>query len=154
MKKRTIKPLLQFLTLGGIFSVLVAGNCNKNNDVPLPQIGGYNNSNEVAAANLKAYWPLDGNGTESKSGVLPTSTVNVTYAAGGIKGQAATFSNGYIYYASAVGGALTSTSHLRLVPGCRQRIMALTAACPRPIIILINFLHWQNQANSGGMLIY
>lgn len=108
MKKRTIKPLLQFLTLGGIFSVLVAGNCNKNNDVPLPQIGGYNNSNEVAATNLKAYWPLDGNGTESKSGILPTSTVNVTYATGGIKGQAATFSNGYIYYASAVGGALTS----------------------------------------------
>ena len=108
MKKRTIKPILQFLTLGGIFSVLVAGNCNKNNDVPLPQIGGYNNSNEVAAANLKAYWPLDGNGTESKSGTVPTSTVGVTYATGGIKGQAATFSNGYIYYASAVGGALPS----------------------------------------------
>ena len=108
MKKRTIKPILQFLTIGGIFSVLVAGNCNKNDDTPLPPIGGYNNSNEVAAANLKAYWALDGNGTESKSGTNPTSSSGVTYANGGIKGQAATFANGYLYYASAVGGALAS----------------------------------------------
>lgn len=108
MQKRTIKPILQFLIVGGIFSVIVAGNCNKNKDVPLPQIGGYNNSNEVGAANLKAYWALDGNGTESKSGTAPTSSVGVTYAAGGVKGQAATFANGYLYYASAVGGALAS----------------------------------------------
>ena len=108
MKKRTIKSILQLLTMGGIFSVLVSGNCNKNDDVPLPQIGGYNNSNEVAAANLKAYWPLDGNGTESKSGTAPTSSVNVTYGAGGVKGQAATFAGGYIYFAGAVGGALVS----------------------------------------------
>lgn len=108
MKKRTIKPILQILTLGGIFSVLVAGNCNKNKDVPLPQIGGYNNSNEVGSANLKAYWPLDGNGNESKAGTAPTSSAGVTFGTGGIKGQAATFANGYLYYASAVGGALTS----------------------------------------------
>ncbi len=108
MQKRTIKPILQFLILGGIFSVVVAGNCNKNDDVPLPQIGGYNNSDEVGAANLKAYWALDGNGTESKSGTAPTSGVGVTYAAGGVKGQAATFANGYLYYASAVGGAMAS----------------------------------------------
>jgi hypothetical protein len=108
MQKRTIKPILQFLIAGGIFSVIVAGNCNKNDDVPLPQIGGYNNSDEVGAANLKAYWPLDGNGNESKAGTAPTSSVGVTYAAGGVKGQAATFADGYIYFASAVGGALPS----------------------------------------------
>jgi hypothetical protein len=108
MQKRTIKPIFQFLIIGGIFSVIVAGNCNKNDDVPLPQIGGYNNSNEVGASNLRAYWALDGNGTESKSGTAPTSSVGVSYAAGGVKGQAATFANGYIYYASAVGGVLPS----------------------------------------------
>jgi hypothetical protein len=108
MQKRTIKPIFQIFILGGIFSVLVAGNCNKNDDPPLPPIGGYNNSNEVGSANLKAYWPLDGNGTESKSGTAPTSSAGVTYTTGGIKGQAGTFANGYIYFASAVGGALTS----------------------------------------------
>ena len=107
MKKRTSKILLQFLVMGGIFSVIVAGNCNKNKDVPLPLIGGYNNSNEVAAANLKSYFPLDGNGTESKSGTAPTSSANVSWVTG-VKGQAASFANGYLYYASAVGGALAS----------------------------------------------
>lgn len=106
MKKRTIKSLLRFLTVGGILSVLVIG-CDKKEDTP-PPIGGYNNSNEVASANLKAYWSFDGNGTESKSGTAPTASVGVTYAGGGVKGQAATFADGYLYYASAVGGALVS----------------------------------------------
>ncbi len=107
MKKETIKPILQFLSIGGIVSVLLAGSCNKDDD-PLPPIGGYNNSDEVAAANLKAYWGLNGNGTEGKSGANPTSTSNVTYGAGGVRGQAASFADGYLYYASAVGGALIS----------------------------------------------
>lgn len=107
MKKRTIKQIFQFLTVGGIFSVLVAGNCNKNNDVPLPPIGGYNNSNEVGSANLKAYWSFDGNGTESKTGTAPETSTGVTYNAGGIKGQAATFTNGYLKYPAIA--ALTAT---------------------------------------------
>jgi Concanavalin A-like lectin/glucanases superfamily len=89
----------------------ISTSCKKKNDavdVPLPPIGGYNNSNEVGAANLKAYWPLDGNGNESKAGTAPTSSTGVSFGAGGVKGQAATFTNGYLYYASAVGGALTS----------------------------------------------
>lgn len=89
----------------------IATSCKKSDstpDVPLPQIGGYNNSDEVGGANLKAYWPLDGNGNESKAGTAPTSSSGVTFGTGGIKGQAATFANGYLYYASAVGGALTS----------------------------------------------
>lgn len=111
MKKRTVKPILLILTLGTIFSVLIAGNCNKDDDAPLPPIGGYNNSNEVAASNLKAYWSLDGNGTESKTGATPTSTTGVTYSAtGAVKGQAATFSNGYLYYASAVGSPFATNT--------------------------------------------
>lgn len=95
------------LGCGLLFTVITAGNCKKNNDVPLPQIGGYNNSDEVAAANLKSYWSME-NGNENKSGAAPTSTAGVTFGSGGVKGNAATFSNGYLYYASAVGGALAS----------------------------------------------
>ena len=109
MKRINFSSFLQLLAIGGIFSVTVAGNCNDNDDVPLPPIGGYNNSDEVGAANLKSYWPLDGNGTESKSGATPTSSAGVTYSStGAVKGQAGTFANGWLYYASAVGGALTS----------------------------------------------
>ncbi len=102
--KTTTKIILAITV---VFLGVFAG-CDKNEDVPLPTIGGYNNSDEVGSVNLKAYWPLDGNGNESKAGTVPTSSAGVTFAAGGIKGQAATFANGYIYYASAVGGALAS----------------------------------------------
>ncbi|TAL46776.1 MAG: hypothetical protein EPN92_05560, partial [Chitinophagaceae bacterium] len=50
---------------------------------------------------------LDGNGTESKSGTAATSSIGVTYTTG-IKGQGASFTDGYLYYASAIGGAFTS----------------------------------------------
>jgi Concanavalin A-like lectin/glucanases superfamily len=88
----------------------ISTSCKKKNDavdVPLPPIGGYNNSNEVGAANLKAYWSFDGNGTESKTGTAPETSVGVTYTAGGAKGQAVTFANGYLKYPAIA--ALTAT---------------------------------------------
>jgi hypothetical protein len=42
------------LMLGMVFSA----SCNNDDDPDLPPIGGYNNSNEVAAANLVAQWTL------------------------------------------------------------------------------------------------
>jgi len=95
------------LACGLLYTVITAGNCNKDDDVPLPPINGYNNSDEVGATNLRSYWALDGNGNEIKSGATPTSSVGVTYVPG-VKGQAGSFTNGYIYFASAVGGALPS----------------------------------------------
>jgi hypothetical protein len=73
----------------------------------LPPIGGYNNADEVAASSLKAYWPLDGNGKESVSNTLPSSTVATTYV-DGIKGQAANFNSGYMAYPAIT--ALNTTS--------------------------------------------
>ncbi len=105
-----MKKTKMILALSIVF-VGISTSCKKkssNEDIPLPTIGGYNNSNEVAAANLKSYWPLDGNGNESKTGTTPTSSTGVTFGSGGVKGQSATFANGYLYYASAVGGSLTS----------------------------------------------
>jgi hypothetical protein len=93
------------LVCGMLSSVFIG--CDDNNDVTLPPIGGYNNSDEVGAANLRANWTLDGNGNEGISGTAATSSVGVTYTQG-VRGQAASFNNGYIYYASAVGGALAS----------------------------------------------
>jgi len=87
------------LLLGGsVFLSLFLFSCEED-DITLPPIAGYNNSNEVAQANNVGYFALDGNGTESKSGTTATSTSNVTWVAG-VKGQAAQFANGYIYLAS------------------------------------------------------
>ncbi|MDZ7613640.1 MAG: hypothetical protein U5K51_08075 [Flavobacteriaceae bacterium] len=97
--------------LNAIFVVLLSAafvSCNDDDDEePLPPIGGYNSADEVAAADLLAYWPLDGNGTESKSKTNPTSTVATTFVAGA-KGQAAKFTEGYMAYPAIA--ALNSTS--------------------------------------------
>jgi hypothetical protein len=66
---------------------VISTSCSKsNNDVTLPPINGYNSADEVAAANLVAYWGFDGNLTESKSGAagIGTATAFTT----GKKGQA------------------------------------------------------------------
>lgn len=66
----------------------------------LPPIGGYNSSDEIAAGDLVAYWPLNGDGAESKSGVGPLATggsVNASWVQGA-KGQAVSLNNGYLKY--------------------------------------------------------
>ena len=89
--------------------VLFAGvGCSDdNNDIVLPDINGYANSDAVAAANLVAYWPLDGTGNEKKTNTAPTSSVNATYATG-IKGQGVTLNGGYLYYARPLGALSTN----------------------------------------------
>jgi hypothetical protein len=101
-----MKQTMKF-TLGIAMLTFVIITCNKNDDVSLPPIGGYNNSNEVAAASLVGYFALDGNGTESKSGTAPTSTVGASWVTG-VKGQAVSLTNGYIYYASALAPLVTN----------------------------------------------
>ena len=79
-------------------------------DPTLPQIGGYNNSNEVAAANLKAHWSFEGNGNEDISKTAPTTILNATFATGGVVGQAVTLNAGYLYYAGPLGALTTGSS--------------------------------------------
>jgi hypothetical protein len=98
MKKRNLVLFTSLFFLGA--SVISISGCDKNEDVSLPPIGGYNSSDEVGAANLKGYWSFDGNGTEAKSGTAPTLSNGVTFVSGGVKGQAASFTNGYLYYAA------------------------------------------------------
>ncbi len=70
---------------------------DNNNNFTLPPIGGYNNSNEVGAADLVAYWPLNGSGVETKSNTSPSNSVNATYEAGA-KGQGVKLNAGYLAY--------------------------------------------------------
>ncbi len=93
--------LLSVLTFSLLsLTLFTVSSCDKDEDITLPPIGGYNNSDEVGAANLVGHWAFEGNGTERKSGAAPTSSSGVTFGTGGVKGQGATFANGYLYYAS------------------------------------------------------
>ncbi len=81
----------------------------KKEEAPLPPIGGYNNADEVGKADLVAYWPLNGEGNESLSKTAPNKTSGVTWVEG-IKGKAASMSNGYLAYPTLpnLGSNLTS----------------------------------------------
>jgi hypothetical protein len=94
--KRITKQMLAAVALTFAFA-----SCNDKNDVNLPPIGGFNNANEVGAANLVAYWSFDGNNTESKQNLAGTST-----GAGfstGVKGQAyqgSSSASSYVVYSN------------------------------------------------------
>ena len=94
---KTIKLSGFALAMTLSFGLLTSCGSDDDAPAPLPPIDGYNNANEVGAADLVAYWPLDGNGTESKSNTAPSSTVGATYEAGA-KGQGLKLTNGYLTY--------------------------------------------------------
>lgn len=65
---------LAFALSLGVFVSSCSDDDNDDGVTMLPPIGGYNSADEVAAADLTAYWPLNGNGTESKSNTGPSIT--------------------------------------------------------------------------------
>ena len=73
--------------------------CSSDSGSSLPPIGGYDNAGQVGAADLVAYWPLNGNGKESISNTSPSTTVGTAWTTG-IKGQAANLTEGYMEYPS------------------------------------------------------
>jgi hypothetical protein len=86
------------LMMSALLLTFVITSCKKKTpDVVLPTIGGYNNSDEVGAANLVAYWNFDGNQNEIKSGTAATSSAGATYTSG-VKGQAVKLDSGYVFY--------------------------------------------------------
>lgn len=89
------------ISLGVLAGVLTAGiffaSCSNDDSPSLPPIGGYNNADEVATSSLVAYWGFNGDNKEGKSGVAAEKAENASYTTG-IKGQAVSFTNGYLRY--------------------------------------------------------
>ncbi len=109
MKKKSFR-LLSSLGVVFIMSATVVTSCSKEDaDVPVPKIDGYNNSDEVGAANLKSYWSFDDNNKESKSGVGPSVSVGSVTAIDGIKGKGISLTNGALYYPSNIAKLQTNT---------------------------------------------
>lgn len=101
-----IKLLAFGITICSILAVSCEKSDNPNN---LPgvspedyegKIEGYNSSDEIYPANLKAYWSFDDTKTEKRSGIAPTQSVNDSYVNGGVRGKALRLNAGFIYYAS------------------------------------------------------
>jgi len=92
---KTNKFLLKSMI--ALSSVAFMASCSSDDGPSLPPIGGYNSADEVGATDLVAYWPLNGNGVESKSNTSPSNTVGVTYEMG-VKGEGAKLMNGFLSY--------------------------------------------------------
>ncbi len=101
---KTNKFFISAIALGIVFTAFTA--CSDDDAAPLPPIGGYNNAGEIAANDLVAYWPLDGNGKETISSAMPATTVGTSWVEG-IKGRAAKMDAGYMTYPEIA--ALTQT---------------------------------------------
>ena len=93
---KTKRILISALLLGaGIFAFNACSDDDGGSS--LPPIGGFNTADEVGAADLLAYWPLNGNGNETKSGTPASGSSNVSWV-DGKKGQAAHFNSGWLNY--------------------------------------------------------
>ncbi|HWJ29831.1 MAG TPA: LamG-like jellyroll fold domain-containing protein [Flavisolibacter sp.] len=101
---RYIKPGLYMVSISTSLFI----SCSKENPNNLPSVSpsdyagkieGFDSSDQVASANLIAYWSFDGNENELKSGTAPTSTSNDSYIDKGVRGKAVSLNSGYLYYA-------------------------------------------------------
>jgi hypothetical protein len=91
--KKTIKYFASGIIAA---SLLTMAACSK--DEELPKIDGYNNSNEVAATNLKAHWTFDDTNNESISSTAPSATFGTVGFTTGQIGKALQLSKGVLVY--------------------------------------------------------
>jgi len=94
MKKKQISLAMAILALT---TATVFTSC-KDDDKKLPPIGGFNNSDEVASANLLAKWTFDGNQNEVISNTAPSNTYGTVNLTTGVSGQALNLTDGALVY--------------------------------------------------------
>jgi hypothetical protein len=91
------KTINYFLTSVAAAALLTVAGCSKS-DNTLPQIDGFNNSNEVGATNLVAHWTFDDTNNERLSSTAPTKTVGTVGFTTGKIGKALQLTKGGIVY--------------------------------------------------------
>lgn len=97
MNKITKRILFSAVSLCITGSIITSCSKSSTTVAPPDPIGGFNNSNEVGAANLKAHWTFDGTPNETISSTAPITNNGSSYVTG-IKGQAVNFNNGFMLF--------------------------------------------------------
>lgn len=132
---KTIQKNLGLAALA-LFSAVVMTACDTNKEPELPPIGGFNSADDVAAANLVAYWSFDGDAREVKSNIAPEESTNASFTTGA-KGQAVSLAAGFLRYptipslntANGLGSFTVSAwVNMRNVEGKATSIFALNEA--------------------------
>lgn len=78
--KNILKPFLLAIVLASFVSC--AEDVDSNEPIPFPQVGGYNNSDEIAAANLVSKISFNKNETDSKGNLTGAIPTNISYESG------------------------------------------------------------------------
>jgi hypothetical protein len=86
---KNMKNKFSFLLMAVVVIATVSiSACKKDKkDVVIPPIGGYNNSDEIAASNMVAKWSFENNTDDAKASVTVCTSSNTSFFAGA-KGQA------------------------------------------------------------------
>ena len=93
-----MKKTIDYVVMSAmVMAMLVYGGCSKKKDV-LPQIDGFNNSNEVGATNLVAHWTFDDNNNEVISSTAPSNTYGTVGTETGQIGKALKLTKGALVY--------------------------------------------------------
>ena len=93
-----MKKTINYVVMSAIaMAMLVYGGCSKKKDV-LPQIDGFNNSNEVGATNLVAHWTFDDTNNEVISSTAPSNTYGTVGTETGQIGKALKLTVGALVY--------------------------------------------------------
>lgn len=104
LKNKVTKGLLALLIFTGFNACKKDGNPNNLPSVnPADydgKIDGFASSDEVFPDKQIAYWSFDDTNNELKSGTGPTSAVNNSFIAGGVRGKALSLAAGYLHYAT------------------------------------------------------
>ena len=98
--KSLSKQFMLVLLLGFLIGAAACTKAKYDDDYTkgnVPPIGNYNNSNDVAAANLVAHWTFDSTNEETISHTAPANAINASFVKG-IKGPALHLNAGYILY--------------------------------------------------------
>lgn len=148
---KTNRILISTLVLGvGIFAF---NGCGSDDDGgSLPPIGGFNNADEVGATDLLAYWPLNGNGTESKSSTAPSNTVNVAWV-DAVKGKGAKMSAGFLDYPAIAALSANTSGSYTVSAWAKISNTKLVADGPSNISPIISFTGGPN-ANIGNLALF
>lgn len=96
--KKTTKISLFLVSIMLVLGMISLNSCKK--DSKLPQIDGFDNSDQVAATYLKAHWTFDDTYNEALSSTAPTNKYGGTAFAAGQIGKALNLTAGALVYPS------------------------------------------------------
>lgn len=96
-KNKFLTAALAMAILGGTVVSCKKDNNNTPVITPPDPIGGFDSSNAVGAANLKAHWTFDGTNNEAISSTAPNTASGASFGTG-VKGQGLVLNNGFLHF--------------------------------------------------------